>query len=68
VHSALMFCLLTLALMGALCLSFLARYIWLLCEKESDERAERREREEAVDHTQPLMDAIYAEENGHEHG
>jgi len=57
-----MFCLLTLALMGALCLGFLARYIWLLCEKEADERAERREREEAADHTQPLMDAIYAEE------
>lgn len=64
-HSALMFCLLTLALMGALCLGLLARYIWLLCEKESDERAERRERDMVVEHNQPMMDIIYAEEEAH---
>ena len=63
-----MFCLLTLALMGALCLGFLARYIWLLCEKEADERAERRERDMVVEHNQPMMDIIYAEEESHGYG
>ena len=67
-HSALMICLLTLALMGALCLGFLARYIWLLCEKESDERAERIERVMVVEHDQPMMDIVYAgQEEEHEH-
>ncbi len=51
--------------MGALCLGLLARYIWLLCEKESDERAERRERDMVVEHNQPMMDIIYAEEESH---
>lgn len=48
--------------MGALSLGFLARYIWLLSLRESDERAERIERDMVIEHNQPMMDIVYADQ------
>ena len=62
--SVLMTSTIVLVLMGALSLGFLARYLWLLILKESEERAIRAEASMLIEHDGPMLEMVHATMEG----